>query len=43
VIVSSDGSERSGMLDDDGKADFYLDKDDAPEIVFVDVDKARKN
>ncbi len=43
VIVSADGSERSGMLDDSGAADFYLDKDDKAEIVFVDVDKARKN
>lgn len=39
VVVESDGSERSGMLDADGKAEIVI--EEAAEIFFPDVDDAR--
>ncbi|MSP26068.1 MAG: type VI secretion system tip protein VgrG, partial [Myxococcales bacterium] len=40
VVVLADGSERGGMLDGDGKAELFL--DESAEVVFPDVDQARK-
>ncbi|HVY46198.1 MAG TPA: type VI secretion system tip protein TssI/VgrG [Minicystis sp.] len=40
VIFEADGGERSGTLDEQGEVELYL--DDAAEIVFPDVDGARK-
>lgn len=40
-IIEPDGSERSGMLDADGKAEVFL--DGSAQIAFPDVDQARKN
>ncbi|MCC6521720.1 MAG: type VI secretion system tip protein VgrG [Polyangiaceae bacterium] len=41
VVTLADGSERSGVLDADGKAELLL--DDSAEIVFPDVDQAQKS
>jgi type VI secretion system secreted protein VgrG len=45
VIAMPDGSERSGITDDAGEADVYLDlkPSEKAKITFVDVDKARKS
>ncbi len=40
VIIESDGSERGGMLDSEGKAELFL--EGSAEIVFPDVDDPRK-
>ena len=39
VIVDKDGSERSGMLNEEGKAELFL--EESAEVFFPDVDDAR--
>jgi type VI secretion system secreted protein VgrG len=39
VVVESDGSERSGMLNEEGKAELFL--EESAEVFFPDVDDAR--
>jgi type VI secretion system secreted protein VgrG len=40
VITDPDGSERTGVLDQDGRAEVYLEQ--ASDVVFPDVDGARR-
>jgi hypothetical protein len=42
VLTLSDGSERTGILDGDGKATLYLDDGESWEISFPDVDEAHR-
>jgi type VI secretion system secreted protein VgrG len=40
VIVLADGSERAGMLDENGKAEVYIEED--AKVIFPDADQPRK-